>query len=78
MVLIITKFVDFCFELFSPRIINGLRCYIEHSIECYIKLPNKLKWLNKTLLCLVFSTHFCVLKLEETLFLMFDLHKRKT
>ena len=57
-----------------PRIMTGLRSHIKNSKECFIRYPNTSKSVKKTLLCLVFSTHFSGFGYpDETLFLVFDI-----
>ena len=60
---------------FSPKIRICFRCNMKHSEECFITYPNTSKCVKKTLLRLVFSTHFSLFG-YETLFLVFHiLHK---
>ena len=73
MILIIIKFCEFLLRI-SPRIINSLRSYIKHSKECFLLFPNTSKLVKKNSAAPRFSNLLLsVWKLEETLFLVFDL-----
>ena len=67
MILIIIKFCELLLRV-SPRIINSLRSYIEHSKECFLLFPNTSKLVKKNSALLL-----GVWKSEETFFLVFDL-----
>ena len=73
MIFIIIKFCELLLRI-SPRIINSLRSYIKHSKECFLLFPNTSKLVKKNSAAPHFSNlHLGVRKLEETLFLVFDL-----
>ena len=59
MILIIIKFGELLLWI-SLRIIDTLRSYFKHSKKNFIRYPNTSKLVEKTLLRLVFSTHFSV------------------
>ena len=69
----IIKFCELLLRI-SPRIITSLRSYIKHQEECYLLFPNTSKLVKKNLAAPRFSNLLLgVWKLEETLFLVFDL-----
>ena len=73
MILIIIKFCELLLRI-SPRIINSLRSYIKHSKECFLLFPNTSKLVKKHSAAPRFSNLLLgVWKLEETLFLVFDI-----
>ena len=73
MILIIIKFCELWLRI-SPRIINTLRSFIKHSKKCFLLFPNTLKMVKKNSAAPRFSNLLLgVWKLEETLFLVFDI-----
>ena len=70
------KFCELLLRI-SPRIINSLRSYIKHWKECFLLFPNTSKLVKKTSAVPCFSNLLLsVWKLEETLFLVFDLLRK--
>ena len=59
MILTTTKFGELLLYI-SPGVVNGLRSYIKHSKECFIRFSNTSKLVNKAPLCVVFSAHLLV------------------
>ena len=73
MILVIIKFCERLLRI-SPKIINGLRSYIKHSKECFLRFPNSSKLVKKTSAAPRFSNLLLgVWKSKETLFLVFDI-----
>ena len=60
-ILVILKFGEFLLW-FSPRIINGLRSYIKHSRERFVRYPNTLKLVKKNSAAPRFFNHFSVFR----------------
>ena len=56
----------------------GLRSYIKHAEECFIRYPNTLKWVNKNLGGPHISAHFSAFGYhDEKLFLVFYILHQK-
>ena len=77
MILIIIKLGELLLQI-SPRIINSLKSYIKHSKECFLLFPNTSKLVKKkkkknSAAPRILNLLLGVWKLEETLFLVFDL-----
>ena len=81
-ILITIKFGDQLLWI-SPRIINGLKSYIEHSEECFIRYPNPVRrWLkNDRTLFRVFDilhTKWSFLYFTSIYHFLFKVHWRHT
>ena len=61
---------------FSPKIRICFRCNTKYSEECFITYPNTSKYVKKTRLRLVFSTHFSVFGCDETRFFVFHILRK--